>query len=191
MKTAPEFFDPYHILELPLGGGSNSSVIRSQYRKLSLKYHPDKNPGDRRNANLQFNKVAKAYQVTGKKVLQSFLFRYWTRIGAPDTPHTTTLLPIWSHIQTDGRSPTGTVNLPMYQLAVRSTKRPEKEQCNLYFAVAVLPFTAYESSSRLMYLNLELQHGTRVLFAQRLFRSMCRVMALPTLPVHPISLAQC
>lgn len=56
-------FDPYVILELPTGS-RNSSLIRSQFRRLSLKHHPDKNPGNRRTAEARFNRVAKAYKVT-------------------------------------------------------------------------------------------------------------------------------
>lgn len=50
------------ILDLP--SRANSTVIKSHYRRLSLKYHPDKNPGNRSEANKQFNQVAKAYKVT-------------------------------------------------------------------------------------------------------------------------------
>ena len=51
----------YQILDLP--SRANSTVIRSHYRRLSLKHHPDKNPGNRREANKKFNEVAKAYKV--------------------------------------------------------------------------------------------------------------------------------
>lgn len=53
----------YQILDLP--SRANSTVIKSQYRRLSLKHHPDKNPGNRREANKKFNEVAKAYKVRG------------------------------------------------------------------------------------------------------------------------------
>lgn len=51
----------FQILDLP--SRANSTVIRSQYRRLSLKHHPDKNPGNRSEANKKFNEVAKAYKV--------------------------------------------------------------------------------------------------------------------------------
>lgn len=42
-------------------------MIRSQYRRLSLKHHPDKNPGNRDEANKKFNQVAKAYKVRSQE----------------------------------------------------------------------------------------------------------------------------
>lgn len=63
MQLEAEHFDPYQILDLPLR--ANATVIKSHYRRLSLKHHPDKNPGNRRQANKKFNQVAKAYQVQG------------------------------------------------------------------------------------------------------------------------------
>ncbi|CAN0478720.1 unnamed protein product, partial [Hapterophycus canaliculatus] len=55
------------ILDLP--SRANSTVIKSHYRRLSLKYHPDKNPGNRSEANKKFNRIAKAYKVTKRKRL--------------------------------------------------------------------------------------------------------------------------
>ena len=61
IRTEAEYFDPYTILDLP--PKANSTVIKSQYRRLSLKHHPDKNPSDRKAAHEKFNQVAKAYRV--------------------------------------------------------------------------------------------------------------------------------
>ncbi len=55
-----EYKDYYKIL----GVERNASVddIRSAYRKLAMKYHPDKNPGDKK-AEEKFKEINEAYQV--------------------------------------------------------------------------------------------------------------------------------
>jgi molecular chaperone DnaJ len=47
-----------------LGVGPNATVdeIKSAYRQLALKYHPDRNPGDK-SAEEEFKRVSEAYQV--------------------------------------------------------------------------------------------------------------------------------
>ncbi|CAB9505956.1 Putative U5 small nuclear ribonucleoprotein 200 kDa helicase [Seminavis robusta] len=52
-------FDPFHILEIDTG--ADNKAIKKAYRSLSLKYHPDKNPGDRA-AEAKFMMVSKAYE---------------------------------------------------------------------------------------------------------------------------------
>uniref|UniRef100_A0ACB8F3R3 Uncharacterized protein n=1 Tax=Sphaerodactylus townsendi TaxID=933632 RepID=A0ACB8F3R3_9SAUR len=48
-----------------LGVQRNESVdnIKKAYRKLALKVHPDKNPGDREAAEKKFIEISKAYEV--------------------------------------------------------------------------------------------------------------------------------
>jgi len=53
-------FDPYKILDLDVG--AEMSEIKKQYRKLSLKYHPDRNIGDP-IAEDMFVKISKAHDV--------------------------------------------------------------------------------------------------------------------------------
>mmetsp|Transcript_21949 Transcript_21949/g.62524 ORF Transcript_21949/g.62524 Transcript_21949/m.62524 type:complete len:199 (-) Transcript_21949:1402-1998(-) len=52
-------FDPFSILEID--SGSDAKAIKKAYRSLSLKYHPDKNPGDRA-AEARFMMISKAYE---------------------------------------------------------------------------------------------------------------------------------
>jgi len=51
----------FEILELDINGKSiNKETIKKQYRKLALKYHPDKN-GNTEESNERFKKISEAY----------------------------------------------------------------------------------------------------------------------------------
>ncbi len=52
--------DYYEILGV--GRGADASEIKKAYRKLALKFHPDKNPGDK-DAEDRFKEAAEAYEV--------------------------------------------------------------------------------------------------------------------------------
>lgn len=70
-------FDPFHILEID--SGADSKVIKKAFRSLSLKYHPDKNPGNRA-AEAKFMMVAKAYEaLTNEEARENF-----EKYGNPD-----------------------------------------------------------------------------------------------------------
>ncbi|HEY0029833.1 MAG TPA: DnaJ domain-containing protein, partial [Bacteroidia bacterium] len=52
--------DYYDILEIPKGAAADE--IKKAYRKMAIKYHPDKNPGDKA-AEEKFKEAAEAYEI--------------------------------------------------------------------------------------------------------------------------------
>jgi translocation protein SEC63 len=70
-------FDPYQILGIDSGAAVGE--IKKAYRKLSLKYHPDKNIGDKL-AEEMFMKIAKAYEALTDEVSKENYEKY----GNPD-----------------------------------------------------------------------------------------------------------
>lgn len=70
-------FDPYQILGIEQG--SETSIIKKAYRKLSLRYHPDKNIGDKA-AEEMFMKIAKAYEALTDELSKENYEKY----GNPD-----------------------------------------------------------------------------------------------------------
>ena len=52
--------DYYEVLAV--GRNASESEIKAAYRKLALKYHPDKNPGNK-EAEEKFKEAAEAYEV--------------------------------------------------------------------------------------------------------------------------------
>ncbi|KAG5175937.1 DnaJ-like/ Sec63 translocase subunit [Tribonema minus] len=70
-------FDPYAILGVDVG--ADTKAIKRSYRNLSLKYHPDKNPGNK-VAEDMFMKIAKAYEALTDPVARENYIKY----GNPD-----------------------------------------------------------------------------------------------------------
>jgi translocation protein SEC63 len=70
-------FDPFAILEID--SGADNKIIKKAYRRLSLLYHPDKNPGDRA-AEAKFMMVSKAYEALTDEAAKE----NWEKYGNPD-----------------------------------------------------------------------------------------------------------
>lgn len=74
-------FDPFAILEV--SPGASPAEIKKGYRKLSLIYHPDKNPDDPMAAS-RFIMITKAYSALTDEVAK----RNYEKYGNPDGPQT-------------------------------------------------------------------------------------------------------
>ena len=84
MQTEEKRFDPYDILELSIG--ATPSDIKRAYRKMSLKYHPDKN-SDPEAIKFFTESVAPAYKTLTNDIARENFEKY----GHPDGRQSTKL----------------------------------------------------------------------------------------------------
>jgi curved DNA-binding protein len=81
-----EYKDYYKILGVQKD--ANADEIKKAYRKLALKYHPDRNKDDK-NAEEKFKEINEAYQVLGDKEKRAHYdqlgsaYHSWERNGSP------------------------------------------------------------------------------------------------------------
>lgn len=72
----------YRILDIERN--ADEADIRRAYRKAALRWHPDKNPGDKDTSEAMFKKVAEAYEVLGdpEKRVQYDQGGNWSLMGS-------------------------------------------------------------------------------------------------------------
>jgi molecular chaperone DnaJ len=75
--------DLYNVLGVERGASEDD--IKKAYRKMAMKYHPDKNPGDE-SAEAKFKEVAEAYDVLSDEGKKSNYDRFGTTDGKSQNP---------------------------------------------------------------------------------------------------------
>ncbi len=53
--------DYYYVLKV--GKGASEDDLKKAYHKLAMKWHPDKNPNNKKTAEAKFKEIAEAYEV--------------------------------------------------------------------------------------------------------------------------------
>ncbi len=69
----PTTRDYYEILNVPKSASDDD--IKRAYRRLAMKYHPDRNPGDP-EAEAKFRECAEAYEVLSNAERRTVYDRY-------------------------------------------------------------------------------------------------------------------
>lgn len=54
--------DYYKLLQVERG--ATEEELKKAYRKLAMKWHPDKNPNSKKEAEAKFKQISEAYEVT-------------------------------------------------------------------------------------------------------------------------------
>jgi len=72
----------YEILDLPKD--AKAAQIKQAYRKLAVRWHPDKNPNNKATAEKNFREIAEAYQVLSKEESRQSYDRYGKKGGQFD-----------------------------------------------------------------------------------------------------------
>ena len=55
-------FDKYYKI-LEVENNASLTTIKKAYRKLAMKYHPDKNPNNKQHAEEKFKEISQAYEI--------------------------------------------------------------------------------------------------------------------------------
>lgn len=75
--------DYYKVLKV--GRNASEDDLKKAYRRLAMKWHPDKNPGNKKEAESKFKKISEAYEVLSDLKKRSVYDRYGEE-GLKDMP---------------------------------------------------------------------------------------------------------
>ena len=70
----PDMADYYQLLEVPRD--ATAADIKKAYRKLALKWHPDKNPECQEEATIKFKEISEAYEVLSDEKKRKIYTKY-------------------------------------------------------------------------------------------------------------------
>ena len=65
-----------HYITLGINENATQDQIKKSYRKLAMKWHPDKNPDNKEDAEERFKEISKAYQVLSDETLRDKYDKY-------------------------------------------------------------------------------------------------------------------
>lgn len=85
--TSPDY---YSLLEVPRS--ATLEDIQRAYRRLALKWHPDKNPDNKDVAELRFKDISEAYQVLSDDLKRRYYDQYGNAGTSGEQPSTFTFL---------------------------------------------------------------------------------------------------
>lgn len=74
-------FNPYEVLGIPRN--ATEEDVKKAYRKVSLKWHPDKNPGNLEEATQRFQEISRAKEI----LLDAEKRAEWDRLNPPSMFH--------------------------------------------------------------------------------------------------------
>ncbi|MFS7951604.1 putative DnaJ domain, Chaperone J-domain superfamily [Helianthus anomalus] len=65
LKREVNFLEPTHIYykNLQVDRNTKDDDLKKAYRKLTMKWYPDKNPNNKRDAEAKFKTISEAYDV--------------------------------------------------------------------------------------------------------------------------------
>jgi len=70
LSEIPDYYERLGILR-----SSTKDEIKSAYRKLVLIYHPDKNPGNEKEAQIEFIAISEAFENVMKEKDSKFVYQ--------------------------------------------------------------------------------------------------------------------